>query len=142
TKMRRWIGFLGSWALLVLALGLASFAIAGEVINTRDSKRLDRVAVVDQMIAQRTGNKAGELRSSAGQRQAGLAPLQRRVAGGAGGLVRGAVWMRRRGRRRDRRVKAGGAGLAAEAVDVRCACAATQSSKTAAAPSASCRPAK
>jgi lipoprotein-anchoring transpeptidase ErfK/SrfK len=79
--MRRWIGFLGSWALLVLALGLASFAIAGEVINTRDSKRLDRVAVVDQMIAQRTGNKAGELRSSAEQRQAELAQLQSKVAG-------------------------------------------------------------
>ena len=28
--MKRWIGFLGSWALLVLALGLAAFAIAGE----------------------------------------------------------------------------------------------------------------
>jgi len=79
--MRRWIGFLGSWALLVLALGLASFAIAGEVINTRDSKRLDRVTVVDQMIAQRTGNKAGELRESAEQRQAELAQLQNKVAG-------------------------------------------------------------
>jgi lipoprotein-anchoring transpeptidase ErfK/SrfK len=79
--MRRWIGFLGSWALLVLALGLASFAIAGEVINTRDSKRLDRVAVVDQLIAERTGNKAEQLRQSAEARQAELAQLQSKVAG-------------------------------------------------------------
>ncbi|MEA2569012.1 MAG: hypothetical protein QOI24_1013 [Acidobacteriota bacterium] len=79
--MRRWIGFLGSWALLVLALGLASFAIAGEVINTRDSRRLDRVAVVDQLIAERTGNKAEQLRQSAEQRQAELAQLQSKVAG-------------------------------------------------------------
>jgi lipoprotein-anchoring transpeptidase ErfK/SrfK len=79
--MRRWIGFLGSWALLVLALGLASFAIAGEVINARESRRLDRVAVVDQLIAERTGNKAAQLRQSAEQRQAELAQLQNKVAG-------------------------------------------------------------
>jgi lipoprotein-anchoring transpeptidase ErfK/SrfK len=79
--MRRWIGFLGSWALLVLALGLASFAIAGEVVNTRDAKQLDRVAVVDQMIAERSGNKAGELRQSAQQRQAEVTQLQNKVAG-------------------------------------------------------------
>lgn len=77
--MRRWIGFLGSWALLVLALGLATFAVAGEVINLRDARRLDRVAVIDQMIAERTGNKAGDLRTSAQQKQAELAALQNKV---------------------------------------------------------------
>ncbi|MCU1228947.1 MAG: hypothetical protein JWO97_1831, partial [Acidobacteria bacterium] len=79
--MRRWIGFLGSWALLVLALGLASFAIAGEAINARENRRLDRFAVVDQLIAERTGNKAEQLRQSAEQRQAELAQLQNKVAG-------------------------------------------------------------
>ena len=49
--MPRWVGFLGSWALLVLSLGLASFAVAGEWINIRDTRRLDRVAVIDQLIA-------------------------------------------------------------------------------------------
>jgi lipoprotein-anchoring transpeptidase ErfK/SrfK len=81
--MRRWIGFLGSWALLVLALGLASFAIAGEVINTRDAKRLDRLAVVDQMIAERTSNKAEELRQNAAQRQAELDALKSKVTSAA-----------------------------------------------------------
>ena len=68
--MPRWIGLLGSWALFVLGLGLASFAAAGEWINMRDARRLDRVAVIDKMIAERTGNKAEELRGAAAQRQA------------------------------------------------------------------------
>ena len=77
--MPRWVGFLGSWALLVLALGLASFAVAGEVINVRDARRLDRVAVIDRMIADRIGDKAGELRQSAAQKAAQVDALQNEV---------------------------------------------------------------
>jgi lipoprotein-anchoring transpeptidase ErfK/SrfK len=58
------MGFIGSWALLALALGLASYAIAEEVINVRDLRRLDRVAVVDEMIKERTGNKAEALKTA------------------------------------------------------------------------------
>ena len=77
--MPRWVGFLGSWALLVLGLGLASFAVAGEWINVRDLRRLDRLAVIDQMIAERSGNKAGQLRQSAAQRAAEVNALQSQV---------------------------------------------------------------
>src|ERR1700694_101641 len=77
--MPRWVGFLGSWALLVLSLGLASFAVAGEWINIRDTRRLDRVAVIDQLIAEHTGNKAGELRQSAAHRAAEVNALQSKV---------------------------------------------------------------
>jgi lipoprotein-anchoring transpeptidase ErfK/SrfK len=77
--MKRWIGFLGSWALLVLALGLATFAIAGQAINIRDARRLDRVAVIDQLIAERGGNAAGQLRETAQQRSAELGVLQAKV---------------------------------------------------------------
>lgn len=77
--MPRWVGFLGSWALLVLALGLASFAIAGEWINLRDVRRLDRVAMIDQMIAERTGDKAGQLRHTAAQKAAEVNALQNKV---------------------------------------------------------------
>src|SRR5438093_5791210 len=77
--MPRWVGFLGSWALLVLGLGLASFAVAGEWINVRDLRRLDRLAVIDQMIAERSGNKAGKLRQSAVQRAAEVNALQSQV---------------------------------------------------------------
>jgi L,D-transpeptidase catalytic domain len=77
--MRRWIGFLGSWALLVLALGLASFAIAGETINLRDERRLDRVAEIDRMIDERAGSKAGLLRDTATQKTAGVSALQSKL---------------------------------------------------------------
>src|SRR5256885_1645390 len=77
--MKRWIGFLGSWALLVLALGLASFAVAGEVINMRDARRLDRVAMIDRMIAERTGGKAAELRESAARKSAEVNALQAKL---------------------------------------------------------------
>jgi lipoprotein-anchoring transpeptidase ErfK/SrfK len=77
--MPRWIGLLGSWALLVLALGLGSIAAAGEWINIRDTRRLDRMAMIDQMIAERTGNKAEQLRGMREQRAAEVSRLQRNV---------------------------------------------------------------
>jgi len=77
--MKRWIGFLGSWALLVLALGLAAFAIAGEAINVRDERRLDRVAAIDKMLSERAGSKAGALRDTATQKTAGVTALQTKL---------------------------------------------------------------
>ncbi len=77
--MKRWIGFLGSWALLVLALGLAGFAIAGETINLRDGRRLDRVADIDKLINERAGSKAGELRQTATQKSAAVNALQSKL---------------------------------------------------------------
>jgi lipoprotein-anchoring transpeptidase ErfK/SrfK len=76
----RWIGFLGSWALLVLALGLATFAVAGEMINVRDARRLERVEVIDRMIAERSGGKTEALRKTAQEKAAELATLQSQVA--------------------------------------------------------------
>jgi len=70
---------LGSWALLVLALGLASFAVAGEWINVRDARRLDRLAMIDQMIAEKNGNKAGHLRQTSARRSAEVNVLQTKV---------------------------------------------------------------
>lgn len=60
--MPRWVGLLGSWALLALALGLAGFAIASESINVRDDRRLERVDMIDALIAERTGGKAERIR--------------------------------------------------------------------------------
>ena len=75
----RWIGFLGSWALFVLGMGLASFAVAGEWINLRDAHRLDRVAVIDGMIAERKGTAAGHLRQSEQLKAAEVNALQSKV---------------------------------------------------------------
>ncbi len=78
--MRRWIGFLGSWALFVLALGLAGIAAAGEWINIRDARRLARVQVVDKLIAERMDVKTGKLRGAAAQRAVHLNTLQQKMA--------------------------------------------------------------
>jgi len=75
----RIIGLLGSWALFVLAIGLTAFAVAGETINIRDSRRLDRIATIDSLIAARTGNAAEKLRAAASQRAQELQQLQGRV---------------------------------------------------------------
>ena len=77
--MPRWIGFLGSWALLALALGLAAIAVAGETINLRDLRRLDRLEMIDQMIAERSGNKADKLRDAANARAAQVNALQSKL---------------------------------------------------------------
>jgi lipoprotein-anchoring transpeptidase ErfK/SrfK len=75
----RWIGFLGSWALFVLAIGLTAFAVAGESINVRDSRRLDRVATIDALIAQKSGGATEKLRATADQRAQELQALKGKV---------------------------------------------------------------
>jgi lipoprotein-anchoring transpeptidase ErfK/SrfK len=77
--MPRWIGLLGSWALLVLGAGLLAVAVAGETINIRDLHRLDRVALVDAMLRERTGDKAEVLRGTTERRVSSISALQRRV---------------------------------------------------------------
>src|SRR5437763_11376211 len=77
--MKRLIGLIGSWAVFVLALGLAAFAIAGETINLRDARRLDRVEVIDQMIRERSGSKADVLRDAAAKKTAGVNALQAKL---------------------------------------------------------------
>src|SRR3982074_1091642 len=78
--MPRWVGLLGSWALFVLAIGLASFAVAGEWINIRDDRRLDRVAMIDKLIEEKSGNRAGRPREAAQPRATELNQLQSKVA--------------------------------------------------------------
>jgi lipoprotein-anchoring transpeptidase ErfK/SrfK len=77
--MKRWIGFLGSWALLVLAFGLAAFAVAGETINMRDERRLDRVAEIDRLINEGGDSKASVLRNTASQKTANVNALQSKL---------------------------------------------------------------
>src|SRR5438105_8790367 len=68
--MKRWIGYLASWAFLVLGLGLGAAAIAAEMINVRESRQVRRFNLVDDLIvskmaAQRRTNADAE----AGQRR-------------------------------------------------------------------------
>ena len=79
--MPRWVGLLGSWALFVLALGLAAFAVAGESINSRDNRRLDRLAMIDKMIDQRGGGKVEQMRQAAQKRENEVNQLKSQVEG-------------------------------------------------------------
>jgi len=50
-SLPRWIGLLGSWAFLVLAIGIAAYSVAAETITVRDSRKLHRVETIDRLLA-------------------------------------------------------------------------------------------
>lgn len=60
--MPRWVGLLGSWALLVLGLGLATYAVAAEAITVSDAARLRGVRVIDQLISERVGEQLAKVK--------------------------------------------------------------------------------
>ena len=74
------LGFLGAWALFVIAAGLASLAVVGELANRRDEARLKRLVRIDRLIAQRLEEKADELREISGQREERVGKLREDVA--------------------------------------------------------------
>lgn len=48
--MPRWIGLLGSWALLVLAVAVLGYAVAAEALTLSDARKLHRVETIDRMV--------------------------------------------------------------------------------------------
>jgi len=48
--MRRWVGLIGSWALLVAGLGILGYAVAAEAITIADARKLNRVETIDRLI--------------------------------------------------------------------------------------------
>jgi len=78
--MPRWIGLLGSWALLILAVGIASIAAAGEWINLQDGARLQRLQTVDELIAERNAASLTALRQSQSTGASSLSTLQSQVS--------------------------------------------------------------
>ena len=75
--MKRWIGFLASWAFLVLGLGLGAAAVAAEIINVREAQRVRRFELVDDLIV---GKMAAQRRTNAENGEAGQKRLQSQVA--------------------------------------------------------------
>jgi lipoprotein-anchoring transpeptidase ErfK/SrfK len=78
--MRRWIGLLGSWALLVLAVGILGYAVAAEAITLSDARKLERVRTIDRMIEQQVEQQLATLRKSMSQSSSQLTNLQSEVA--------------------------------------------------------------
>jgi lipoprotein-anchoring transpeptidase ErfK/SrfK len=70
--MRRWIGWLGSWAFFVLGLGLAFIAVSGEWINIKDARWLRRYALVDELLQDREAGTFARLELDKGRAQSSL----------------------------------------------------------------------
>ncbi|HEV8658299.1 MAG TPA: L,D-transpeptidase [Thermoanaerobaculia bacterium] len=70
--MKRWIGYLASWAFLVLGLGLGAAAIAAEIINVREARQVRRFDIIDDLIGRKT---VALRRTSAADGEAGVKML-------------------------------------------------------------------
>lgn len=77
--MPRWMGLLGSWALLVFSLGVLSVSLAAEWMNFKDARRFRRFELVDRMIEQRMEDEIEALERSMAQQATTVQHLQKRV---------------------------------------------------------------
>lgn len=78
--MPRWVGLLGSWALLVLAVGILGYAVAAEAITMTDARKLERVRTIDRLIEQQTKQQLALLQKSMSQTSSRVTNLQSEVA--------------------------------------------------------------
>lgn len=78
--MPRWIGLLGSWALLVLGLGILGYAVAAEAITISDARKLHRVETIDRLIQQQIEQQLAELKKTMSQASTQMTQLQSEVA--------------------------------------------------------------
>ena len=78
--MPRWVGLLGSWALLVLALGILGYAVAAEAITMTDAKKLARVKTIDSVIAEQKLQQIENLQKSISQKTSTVTNLQSELA--------------------------------------------------------------
>ena len=78
--MPRWVGLLGSWALLVLALGIVGYAVAAEAITLTDARKLERVETIDRMIQQQIRQQIANLQQAMSHSSTQLSTLQSEVA--------------------------------------------------------------
>jgi len=78
--MPRWVGLLGSWALLVLALGILGYAVAAEAITVSDARKLERVETIDRMIQQQIKQQIANLQQTMSKTSTQVTNLQSEVA--------------------------------------------------------------
>ena len=78
--MTRWIGLLGSWALLVLGVGILGYAVAAEAITMSDARKLHRVQTIDREIQHQIQAQLGQLQKSMSQASTQVTQLQSEVA--------------------------------------------------------------
>jgi hypothetical protein len=71
---------LGSWALLVLGLGIVGYAVAAEAITMSDARKLHRVDTIDREIQHQTQQQLANLQKSMSQASTQVTQLQSEVA--------------------------------------------------------------
>lgn len=77
--MPRWIGLLGSWALLVLGISVFGYAVAAEAITISDARKLHRVATIDRMIDQQVRQQLAGLQQEMSKASTAVSNLQSEV---------------------------------------------------------------
>ena len=77
--MKRWIGLIASWALLVLSVGLLAWAVAGESINVQDAAKYRRYDRIEEMIQEMRQERLDELRAKMDQAAGRLEELSTNV---------------------------------------------------------------
>ena len=78
--MRRWLGLLGSWALLVLAVSVLGYAVAAEAITVNDARKLRRVRFIDREIEEQVKKQVEALQQSMSRSSTQVTNLQSEVA--------------------------------------------------------------
>lgn len=78
--MPRWVGLLGSWALLVLGLGILGYAVAAEAITISDARKLRGVEEIDRLLEEQVQNQIKAVQKEMSQTTTRLANLQSEVA--------------------------------------------------------------
>jgi lipoprotein-anchoring transpeptidase ErfK/SrfK len=78
--LRYRLGFLGAWALFVIALGALTVSVLAEIQNVRDARRLSRLNAIDRMIAERMTPRYEDLKSQQGEREGRVSALRSKVA--------------------------------------------------------------
>jgi lipoprotein-anchoring transpeptidase ErfK/SrfK len=78
--MPRWVGLLGSWALLVLGICVLGYAVAAEAITINDARKLERVKAIDEAIEQQIRAQLAAVQQSMSQASNRLAKLESEAA--------------------------------------------------------------
>jgi lipoprotein-anchoring transpeptidase ErfK/SrfK len=79
--LRYRLGFLGAWAVFVVAAGLTAIAGVAQWENWRDGRKLSRLGRIDRMISERFGGRLEEVRETSEQSEARVRRLRSAVAG-------------------------------------------------------------
>lgn len=85
-KIPRWVGLLGSYALLVLGLGLLVYATVAQAITVSDATRLYRIDRIDRLLRQHMEEQLDKLKREMQVAESEVTQLESEVAS-TGGVI-------------------------------------------------------